>query len=129
MQAHNDSVGVLTGLAAALKIAAPNIWAELSGTLRSIQSPPIEPAMALILDGLSLVPNPFVLVLDDCHMVRAQPIKRALELLVEHLPSQAQLVMAIREDPPLPRQSNPTHLGERRSDALRNTPIGTLVPR
>ncbi len=101
-EGDNDPVGFLTGLAAALKIAAPNIWAELSGTLRSIQSPAIEPAMALILDGLSLVPNPFVLVLDDCHMVRAQPIKRALELLVEHLPSQAQLVMATREDPPLP---------------------------
>jgi LuxR family transcriptional regulator, maltose regulon positive regulatory protein len=43
-----------------------------------------------------------VFVLDDYHVIESQPIDEALTFFVDHLPSQLQLVIATREDPPLP---------------------------
>lgn len=43
-----------------------------------------------------------ILVLDDYHLIEAHAIHNALTLLLEHLPPQMHLVIATREDPPLP---------------------------
>ena len=43
-----------------------------------------------------------VLVLDDYHLVRAQAVHAAVAFLLEHLPPALHLVIASREDPPLP---------------------------
>ena len=45
---------------------------------------------------------PYVLVLDDYHVVEAQPIHSALAFLLDHLPPRLHLVIASRADPPLP---------------------------
>ena len=42
------------------------------------------------------------LVLDDYHVIESQAVDQALTFLVEHLPPQLHLVIASREDPPLP---------------------------
>jgi LuxR family transcriptional regulator, maltose regulon positive regulatory protein len=44
----------------------------------------------------------FALVLDDYHIITAEPIHRALMFLLDHLPSQLHLVVATRADPLLP---------------------------
>ena len=44
----------------------------------------------------------FILVLDDYHVIDAKPVNDALAFLLEHLPQQMHLVIATREDPPLP---------------------------
>jgi LuxR family maltose regulon positive regulatory protein len=41
-------------------------------------------------------------VLDDYHLIQLLPIHQQLAFLLEHLPAQAHLVIATREDPPLP---------------------------
>ena len=41
-------------------------------------------------------------MLDDYHLIDAKPVDTALTFLVEHLPPQLHLVIATREDPPLP---------------------------
>jgi LuxR family transcriptional regulator, maltose regulon positive regulatory protein len=43
-----------------------------------------------------------VVVLDDYHLIENGEIHGAIELLVERLPSTAQLVISTRSDPPLP---------------------------
>jgi LuxR family maltose regulon positive regulatory protein len=43
-----------------------------------------------------------VLVLDDYHLIVAQPIHQGIAFLVDHLPPQLHLVIATRADPPLP---------------------------
>ena len=43
-----------------------------------------------------------VLVLDDYHVIESPPIDEALTFFVDHLPPQIRLVIATREDPPLP---------------------------
>jgi LuxR family maltose regulon positive regulatory protein len=43
-----------------------------------------------------------VLVLDDYHLLDAPPIDAAMGFLLDHLPEHLHLVIATREDPPLP---------------------------
>jgi LuxR family transcriptional regulator, maltose regulon positive regulatory protein len=44
----------------------------------------------------------FVLVLDDYHVITAEPIQRGVNFLLEHLPPQMHLLLATRGDPTLP---------------------------
>jgi LuxR family maltose regulon positive regulatory protein len=48
------------------------------------------------------MPERFTLVLDDYHLITAQPIHDGLTFLLDHLPPQMHLVIATRADPPLP---------------------------
>ncbi len=41
-------------------------------------------------------------VLDDYHVITADPVQRGMTFLLEHLPPQLHLVLASRADPPLP---------------------------
>jgi LuxR family maltose regulon positive regulatory protein len=65
-----------------------------------------------------------VLVLDDYHAIESPPIDEALTFFVDHLPPQLRLVIASREDPPLPlaRLRARGHLTELRAADLRFTP-------
>ena len=73
---------------------------------------------------LTTISDHFVLVLDDYHVLDAKPIDHALTFLLEHLPPQMHLVIATREDPPLPlaRLRARGHLTEVRAVDLRFTP-------
>ncbi len=55
----------------------------------------------LINEILAELPAPFVLVLDDLHILTESLIYLALEYLLEHLPPTMHLVVATRSDPPL----------------------------
>ena len=70
--------------------------------LQSPQPPPAETLLTTLLNEIATLPDSFVLVLDDYHVLDAKPIDRALAFLLEHLPPQMHLVIATREDPQLP---------------------------
>src|SRR3989440_8201092 len=101
----NELVRFLSYLIAALQTLDPHLGAV---ALALLQMPP--PAAAETV--LTLLTNDvgshgrdggdFVLVLDDYHVIDAQPVDMALAFLLEHLPPQMHLVIATREDPPLP---------------------------
>ena len=46
--------------------------------------------------------SPFILVLDDFHVIQAQPILDLVTVLIERTPPQMRLVLLSRTDPPLP---------------------------
>jgi LuxR family maltose regulon positive regulatory protein len=70
--------------------------------LQSSQAPPIESIITTIINEMCEVSEEFALVLDDYHMIDAQPIPDSLTLLLNHLPPQAHLVVSSRIDPPVP---------------------------
>ena len=70
--------------------------------LQSPQPPPTESILTTLLNEITTIPDNFILVLDDYHVIGAKPVDSALTFLLEHLPSQMHLVIATREDPPLP---------------------------
>src|SRR5205085_8495126 len=92
--------------------------------LQSPQPPPPEAVLTALLDEIAAIPDHFILVLDDYHVLEAQPVDQALAYLVEHLPPQMHLVIATREDPALPlaRLRARGQLTEVRATDLRFTP-------
>jgi len=73
---------------------------------------------------MSDVSEEFAIVLDDYHMIEAQPIHDAVYFLLNHLPRQVHLIIASRTNPPIPlaqlRVQN--QLMEVRGDDLRFIP-------
>jgi LuxR family maltose regulon positive regulatory protein len=73
---------------------------------------------------IATVPQPFILVLDDYHVIHTPPIHGQLNFLLEHQPPQMHMVVVTREDPPLhlPRLQARGQLLEIRQDDLRFSP-------
>jgi LuxR family transcriptional regulator, maltose regulon positive regulatory protein len=101
-EGENDLTRFLTYLVAALQTLAASIGEGVLGVLQSPQPPPIESILTALLNDITTISDHFVLVLDDYHLIDAKPVDHALTFLLEHLPPQMHLVIATREDPPLP---------------------------
>ena len=93
---------------ASLQTVHSGVGESALSMLRSPQPPPIEAILTTLINEINAVEQPlsseldFVLVLDDYHLIDAQPIHSAITFLVDHLPLQMHLVIASRSDPPLP---------------------------
>ena len=120
----NDPTRFLTYLIAALQTIAAKIGAGALAALQSPQPPPSDALLTTLLNDIAAVADPFILVLDDYHALDSRPVDQALAFLVEHLPPQMHLVIATREDPPLPlaRLRARGQLTELRAADLRFTP-------
>ena len=120
----SDPVRFLTYLVAALQTIAPNVGEGVLGMLQSPQPPPPETILTALLNEITTLPDQLVLVLDDYHVLDAQPVDMALTYLVEHLPPPMHLVIATRENPQLPlaRLRARGQLTELRAADLRFTP-------
>src|SRR5215218_737621 len=91
-EGDNDTARFLSYLVAALQTIAPNIGEGVLGTLQSPQPPPTESVLTALLNEITTIPDDFILVLDDYHMLDSKLIDQALTFLVEHMPSQMHLV-------------------------------------
>src|SRR5919199_2516112 len=98
----SDPARFLAYLVAALQTIAPAMGAGVLGALHAPQPPPPETILTALLNDITTMPDNFVLVLDDYHVIDANPLDTALTFLLEHLPPQMHLVIATREDPQLP---------------------------
>ena len=123
-EGDNDPARFLTYLVAALQTIAANIGAGVLAVLQSPQPPPIESILTTLLNEITTIPDNFILVLDDYHVIDSKPVDQALTFLLEHLPPQMHLVIATREDPSLPlaRLRARGQLTELRAADLRFTP-------
>ena len=98
----NDPIRFLTYLIAALQTIAPAIGEGVLSALQLPQPPSNESILTTLLNDLTAIPDQFVLVLDDYHVLDAKAVDQALTFLLEHLPPHMHLVIATREDPSLP---------------------------
>lgn len=123
-EGENAPVQFLAYLVAALQTIAPTLGEGLLDVLQSSQPPPPEAILVALLNEITTLPDQFVLVLDDYHVLDAKAVDMALTYLVEHLPPQMHLVIATREDPlfPLARLRARGELTELRAADLRFTP-------
>lgn len=122
-EGDNDPARFLTYLIAALQTVGANLGAGLLGVLQSPQPPSAESILTTMLNEIITIPNDFILVLDDYHVIDAKPVDQALTFLLEHQPLQMHLVIATREDPnlPLARLRASGQLTELRATDLRFT--------
>jgi len=123
-EGDNDPTQFLIYLIAALQTIAANIGKGVLAILQSPQPPPIASILIALLNEITTVPNNFVLVLDDYHVIDSKPVNEALTFLLEHLPPRMHLVIITREDPhlPLARLRAQDQLIELRAADLRFTP-------
>jgi LuxR family maltose regulon positive regulatory protein len=123
-EGDSDPTRFLTYLVATLQTIAPAIGAEVMGVLQSSQPPSPEAILTTLLNDIATVPDRFMLVLDDYHVIDARSVDRALAFLLDHLPPQMHLAITTREDPQLPlaRLRARGHLTELRVSDLRFTP-------
>jgi LuxR family transcriptional regulator, maltose regulon positive regulatory protein len=123
-EGENDPARFLMYLIAAVQTVSASVGAGILGMLQSPQPPPVASLLSALINDLSTVQEPFVLVLDDYHSIDSQVVDQALSFLLEHLPSQLHLVISTREDPrlPLARLRVGDQLREVRVAELRFTP-------
>jgi len=119
--ADNDLARFVRYLVASLRAVRPEVGDATEGLFGPGVSPSVDLIGATLLDGLASSDDPFVLVLDDYHVIGADPIHRLVRFLIEHGPPFAHLVLLTREDPPLPLARLRAHgrLVELRADDLR----------
>src|SRR5579863_4106132 len=128
-EGDNNPARFLVYLVAALRTIAATIGEGVLGMLQSPQPPPTEAILTALLNDITTISDHFVLVLDDYHVLDAKAVDHALTFLLDHLPPQMHLVIATREDPPLPlaRLRAKDHLTEVRAADLRFTSSETAA--
>ena len=114
----------LAYLIAAFQKVEPEIGRDALDLLHGPQAPPAESLLILLLNDLSRRTEDLLLVLDDYHTVISTPVDELLLFLVENRPPRLHLVVATREDPPLPlaRLRVRNQVSELRAADLRFTP-------
>ena len=125
-EGDSDPARFLTYLVAALRTVAPDIGEGVLRVLHAAQPQPadIEAMLTALLNEIATLPDKIVLVLDDYHVIDAKAIDDGVAFFIEHLPPRLRLVIATREDPPLPlaRLRARDQLTELRAADLRFTP-------
>jgi len=101
-EADRDPGRFLVYFVNALQKIAANIGEEVLEAIQSPQSPPIELILTTLLNDIASIPNNFILVLDDYHVIDSKQVDYILTFLLERLPPQMHLVITTREDPNLP---------------------------
>ena len=101
-ESDNVPTRFLVYVIAALQTINADIAKGAFGALQSPQPPPAETILTALINEVAAIPYQIILVLDDYHVIEAQPVHAALTFLLENLPPQMHLVIATREDPLLP---------------------------
>ncbi|HSH03627.1 MAG TPA: LuxR C-terminal-related transcriptional regulator [Anaerolineae bacterium] len=114
-------------LIAALQTILPTLGQDITALLQSPQPPPIETILPTLINTLSALPQPIILVLDDYHLIDNPAIDDQLAFFLKHLPPSTHLIISTRQDPPLPlgRLRASYQLTEIRTNQLRFTPTET----
>jgi LuxR family maltose regulon positive regulatory protein len=95
-EGDNDPTSFLNYLVAALQTIATNIGKGVLAILHASQPQPspIESILTALLNEITTVPDHFVLILDDYHVIDSKPVNAStdvdgvLTFLLEHLPPQ-----------------------------------------
>ncbi len=99
---ENDPIRFLLYLTSAVRTIHPAVGSAVMDSLHSSQPASPDYLLAELLNDISKLAEPFVLVLDDLHLITNPVIHRQLGFLLDNLPPEMRLVITSRTDPPLP---------------------------
>jgi LuxR family maltose regulon positive regulatory protein len=126
-EGDNDPTRFLAYVIAALQKIDPVIGQSAQATLQATHPLPMESLLTTLINDIVATAEPFILVLDDYHVIESPAIHKAVSFLLDHMPPLEQgmhLVVATRADPPLPlaRLRGRGQLTELHAAELRFTP-------
>ena len=128
-QSDNDPAHFWAYFITALQTVQSGVGESALSLLHSPQPPPIETVLTTLINEINPIQDDFALILDDYHVIDAQPVHEGITFLVDHLPRQMHLVIASRSDPSLPlaRLRGRGESNELRASDLRFTPDEAAV--
>ncbi|MBU7318156.1 LuxR C-terminal-related transcriptional regulator [Paenibacillus oleatilyticus] len=100
-EADRDPARFLTYLFAALQTIGIRSGEGVMGMLQAPGPLPMETILTAVLNKITAIPDRFILVLDDYHVIDSRLIDDAIGFLLERMPAQMHLVIITREDPDL----------------------------
>lgn len=114
----------LTYVVAAIQTIFPGGCAQTLSLLQSPQTPPPEYLTTTLINEIAALDQTFILVLDDYHRLNQAAIHLFMSRLIDHIPTQMQLVIISRETPSLsiPRLRANQEILEIRPHDLRFSP-------
>ena len=116
----NDPIRFWRYVVAAMQTVDPALGGTVWAALEAGQQPSLDPLVAALINDLVMTPSPFVLALDDYHLIEAEQIHSGLNLLLDRQPPQLHLIVTTRVDPPfqLSRRRSRSELTEIRTADL-----------
>ncbi len=97
----NDLIRFFTYLIGALQRIAPELGQTALAGLETQQTPNIPLFLTHLIHEIEILDTPFILVLDDFHVLTAPALHEAVTFLVDYLPPQIHLVLSSRTLPPI----------------------------
>jgi len=100
---HDSKLGnFLSYFLAAIEMIFPDALPESKALLIVTPQPSITAIAHTLINELNQIEKPFILVLDDYHLIETQIVHDLLNELLIHPPPNLHLVLGTRMDPPLP---------------------------
>ena len=117
----NDLRIFLLYLVSSIQSLSTDNCVQTMAMLKGAHLPPASTLLHILSNEIGLIAQPFILVLDDYHLIRDRAIHRFLSDLLSHPPAGMHLVVISRRDPPLPLVSwrAKGHVNEMRTQDLR----------
>ncbi|HEX9976361.1 MAG TPA: hypothetical protein VGA82_03835, partial [Dehalococcoidales bacterium] len=101
-EGENDPVRFWDYFIAALKILKPAVGETALSLLHAPEPYPTESLLTALINDLTGIRKDFLVVLDDYHLIVAEPIHAGIAFLLDHMPPKMHLIISTRVDPPLP---------------------------
>ncbi|MBN1178432.1 MAG: tetratricopeptide repeat protein [Anaerolineae bacterium] len=101
-EGDNDLARFLSYLVAAFQRIDSSIGQIAQNLLEAPHLPPVETLLTALINDAAARASPFLLVLDDYHTISERTVHEAVGFLLERQPPHMHLVIASRQDPPLP---------------------------
>ena len=101
-QSDNDPAVFWAYVIAALQTLRREAGVRALSLLHSPQPPPIESVLTALINEINSIEGDFTLILDDFHVIDAEPVQAGVGFLLDHLPPRMHVVIASRTDPALP---------------------------
>jgi LuxR family transcriptional regulator, maltose regulon positive regulatory protein len=100
--ADNDPTRFWVYVVEALRTVEPGVGAAALEALRRPSADPYRAVLPGLVNELSRIGSPLLLVLDDYHLINNPACHQTLTFFLDHLPTTVHLVLATRVEPPLP---------------------------
>ncbi len=101
-EGDNDPTRFFAYLVAALQQIDASLGRATLDLLESPQPPPPDSLIAMLAGNIAALATPFILILDDYHLIHEIAVHNAVALLLDHQPMQMHLILITREEPPIP---------------------------
>lgn len=99
---RDNEIGIFLGhFLAAIETIFPFAMSETRALLMVAPLPPISAMARIMINELNQIEEPFILVLDDYHLIESQTIDDLIDELLLHPPRNLHIVLGTRKDAPL----------------------------